>query len=71
MRKPLATKRPEILRTERTAGPSPEMRLGSVRKAGTLTLHRQVFGMWGSLEKGMERWEEGRATLSRSLFLTQ
>lgn len=66
MRKALATEPPEILETEETVGPSPEMRLGSVQDTGTLTLHHQVLSMWGSLEEGMERWQEWKATLSRS-----
>lgn len=34
---------------ERTGGPAPEMRLGSVQDAGTLTLHCHVFCPWGGV----------------------
>lgn len=42
-------KAPEIPRMERTGGPSPEMRLGSVQDAGTLDLHCHVLRPWGGV----------------------
>lgn len=52
--KALATKSPEILRTERTAAPSSKVRLGSVQNAGTLS-----FAPPSALHLGLSREGHG------------